>query len=154
MTVRRYFDLVRAYTATTGAGPVVVGPAVPGFMDFTTGGIHDGDAVSYGLYDPAANGSEVGQGTYSLATKTLSRDTVFASTNSGAAINLSGSAQVFVTLVAEDVTIDMAYALDFDGGNKVSWGRITDPNRRRISRGRISQPINGRFKLGRLGPQP
>ena len=45
---------------------------------------------------------EAGRGRYTAAGTTLSRDLIYESTNSGSAISLSGSAQVFVTGLAED----------------------------------------------------
>ena len=95
------YNLVRAYTATKGALDVVVGLAVPGYLDFTA--VPNAAVVSYGLHEGSQ--SEVGHGTWTSATKTLSRDTVLASTNSGAKIPLQGQAQVYITALAEDVQV-------------------------------------------------
>ena len=93
-------NLARMTTATTGTGTVTLGAAVSGFLSFAGAGIPDGAQVSYGIND-GSNG-EAGRGRYTAAGTTLSRDTIYESTNGGAAISLSGSAQVFVTGLAED----------------------------------------------------
>jgi len=93
-------NLARMTTVTTGTGTITLGVAVSGFLSFAGAGIPDGAQVSYGIND-GSNG-EAGRGRYTAAGTTLSRDIVYESTNSGAAINLSGSAQVFVTGLAED----------------------------------------------------
>jgi hypothetical protein len=93
-------NLARMTTATTGIGTMTLGTAVAGFLSFGAAGIADGATVSYGIKDTGA--SEAGRGKYAASGTTLSRDTIFASTNGGSAINLSGAAEVFVTALAED----------------------------------------------------
>ena len=67
----------------------------------------DGDTVSYGIND--GNNSEVGTGVYTTSGTTLTRN-VTRSTNGHAAINLSGTAQVFITPRAEDILLAAAKA--------------------------------------------
>jgi hypothetical protein len=93
-------NLVRMTTATTGTGTITLGAAVSGFLSFAAAGIPDGAQVSYGINDGTSG--EAGRGRYSASATTLSRDIIYESTNSGAAISLSGSAQVFITALAED----------------------------------------------------
>jgi hypothetical protein len=93
-------DLARMTTATTGTGTMTLGVAVASFLSFDGAGIPDGATVSYGIKD--TNNSEAGRGQYTKSGTTLSRDTIFESTNGGSAINLSGAAEVFVTALAED----------------------------------------------------
>ncbi len=93
-------NLARMTTATTGTGTMTLGAAVSGFLSFAGAGIPDGAQVSYGIND-GSNG-EAGRGRYTASGTTLSRDIIYELTNGGAAINLSGSAQVFVTALAED----------------------------------------------------
>jgi hypothetical protein len=92
-------NLARMTTATTGTGTITLGAAVPGYLTFADAGIVNGDVVSYGIAD--GNNSEVGTGTYTAAGTTLTR-TVTNSTNAGAAIALSGTAQVFICIRNED----------------------------------------------------
>ncbi len=93
------YNLARVVTATTGTGTVTLGSAVSGFLSFADAGVQNGDVVSYAIKDGTS--SEIGTGTYSSTGPTLTR-TVINSTNSGNAINLSGSAEVFITPNAAD----------------------------------------------------
>ena len=92
-------DLARMTTATTGAGTITLGSAVSGFLSFAAAGVNDGDTVRYAIDD--GSNREAGSGVYTAAGTTLSRN-VSASTNSNSAINLSGSAQVFIAASARD----------------------------------------------------
>lgn len=87
-------------TATTGTGTITLGSAVAGFLSFADAGVANGSTVTYGIRDGTS--SEIGRGVYTSSGTTLTR-TVLKSTNSGSAINLSGTAQVFITPSAEDV---------------------------------------------------
>lgn len=103
-------DLAKVNTATTGTGTITLGAAVPGFLTFALAGVADGETVSYGIFDPSAIASEAGHGVYTAAGPTLTRSPL-ASTNGGAAINLSGSAIVVLTALAEDITPRTVWAL-------------------------------------------
>ncbi len=89
-------------TTTTGTGTVTLGTAEAGYMSFADAGVVDGDVVQYVIED-ANDGWEIGTGTYTASGTTLSR-TVSQSSNSDAAINLSGDAVVFVAAIQADVT--------------------------------------------------
>lgn len=95
----RVFNLARMNTATTGTGAITLGSAVAGFLSFSAAGVTDGMTLSYGIKDGSS--SEVGRGAYSSSGTQLTRS-VLRSTNSNNPINLSGSAEVFITAVAED----------------------------------------------------
>jgi hypothetical protein len=92
-------NLARMTTATTGTGAITLGSAVAGYLSFATAGVADGETVTYAVNDGAA--SEIGRGVYTASGTTLTRMPL-KSTNGDAAINLSGSAQVFITAAAED----------------------------------------------------
>jgi hypothetical protein len=96
----KLYNLARMTTATTGTGTITLGAAVSGYLSFSQSGVADGTTVSYGINDGA--NSEVGTGVYTASGTTLTR-TITKSTNSNAAINLSGTAQVFITPRAEDI---------------------------------------------------
>src|ERR1700675_3294978 len=96
----KLYNLARMTTATTGTGTITLGAAVSGYLSFSQSGVADGTTVSYGINDGA--NSEVGTGVYAASGTTLTR-TVTKSTNSNAAISLSGTAQVFITPRAEDL---------------------------------------------------
>ena len=92
----------RAYvsTSTTGTGTITLGSAVSGYQTFANAGVSDGDVVGYTIEDGA--NFEIGTGTYTASGTTLSR-TPSESSSGGSAINLSGSARVFITAVAADI---------------------------------------------------
>lgn len=96
----KLFNLARMTTATTGTGTITLGTAASGYLTFALAGVADGDIVSYGIEDGSS--SETGIGTYTSSGTTLSR-TVVKSTNSDAAISLSGTAEVFITPLAADL---------------------------------------------------
>jgi len=91
-------NLVRMTTATTGTGTITLGSAVTGFKAFPSS--LDGKTVTYAIKDGA--NSEIGRGVYTHSGTTLTRS-VLASTNADAALNLSGTAEVFITPAAEDI---------------------------------------------------
>lgn len=97
----KLYNLARMTTATTGTGTITLGSAVSGYLSFASAGVSSGDVVSYAVND--GSNSEIGYGTYTTAGTTLTR-TVVKSTNSNTAINLSGTAQVFITPRAEDLS--------------------------------------------------
>lgn len=104
------YDHVGMSTVTTGTGTLTLGSALGAvninavtYQSFAQAGVPNGAIVSYLILDSNGNW-EVGQGIYTSLGTTLSR-TVVASSNSNNPISLSGSAQVFITILAEDVNI-------------------------------------------------
>ena len=90
-------DRIKVTTTTTGTGTLTLGLAVTGFQDFTN--IGNGNQTYYTI----TNGTdwETGIGTYTSSGTTLSRDTVLASSNSGALVNwAAGTKTVFVPFPA------------------------------------------------------
>jgi len=72
--------------------------SVTGFQSFTAG-VGNGNTTYYAAYDASGNW-EVGLGTYSTTGPTLTRTTIYASSNSGSAVTFSGTVNVFVTYAA------------------------------------------------------
>ena len=101
------YNLAKETTSGTGqVGTITLTGAVTGYNTFAGAGVQNGDVVSYGIWDTSA--SEVGRGVYASAGTTLTRGTVISSTSgAGTAINLSGSAEVFITALAEDINKDI-----------------------------------------------
>ncbi len=92
----------RAYvsTGTTGTGAITLGSPVSGYQSFADAGVSNGNSVRYTIED--GTNWEIGAGTYTASGTTLSRSPIDSS-SSGSAINLSGSARVFITAAAEDI---------------------------------------------------
>jgi len=128
-------DRVQEETTTTGTGAVTLTGAVSGYQSFNAG-VGTGNTTYYTIQDMTNNAWEVGIGTYTHSTTSLSRDTVLASSNSGSLVNFgAGTKQVFVTYPAKrsamttgihenKATIDTNYTISTDA-NAMSAGPIT-----------------------------
>jgi len=95
-----YADRVQETTTTTGTGTVTLAGAVSGYRTFTSA-IATGDRVAYCI----ALGTEweVGDGVLAT-TSTLTRENVYASSNSNALVNFSaGSKLAFLTVPAQNI---------------------------------------------------
>lgn len=98
-------------TATTGTGTITLGSPSSGYQSFADAGVINSDVVRYVIEDGTA--WEIGEGIYTATGTTLTR-TVSESSNADTAINLSGSAVVFVSAVASD------FSANIDGGSASS----------------------------------
>lgn len=94
-------NLARMYTETTGTGTLTLTTAVPGFNTFADAGVASGSTITYAIYNGPHR--EIGQGVYTASGLTLTRGTVYSSTNGGAKISLTGRSEVFITPAAEDL---------------------------------------------------
>src|SRR4026207_716493 len=96
-----FADRVKETTTTTGTGTVNLDGTDSGFDNFVTG-IGNGNTCYYAIVHHTLDEWEVGEGTVTDGTPdTLSRDTVLASSNAGAAVSFSaGTKDVFVTIPA------------------------------------------------------
>jgi hypothetical protein len=86
-------------TATTGTGTMTLGAAVSGHRTMATAGALDGCEFTYTIVDGTA--WETGIGVYTASGTTLSRSLLASST--GSLLSLTGSAQVFISSLAEDL---------------------------------------------------
>jgi len=92
------YDRVKETTTTTGTGTLTLAGAASGFRDFSVVG--NGNTCFYTIV--GGTEWEVGIGTYTASGTTLARTTILASSNAGAAVNLSaGTKDVFLTLPAD-----------------------------------------------------
>ena len=136
-------DRVQETTTTTSTGTLTLGGAVLGFQTFAI--IGDGNATYYAIVDPTTGEWEVGVGTYTASGTTLSRTTVFESSNSGSLVAFAaGTKNVFCTYPAEravylDTAGSAVTALDI-GTLGASTANITTAN---ITSGTITTtPVN------------
>lgn len=96
-------------TANTTVSFTLTG-AVAGFQTFAV--IGDTNTTYYSATDTSGNW-EVGLGTYSTTGPTLTRTTIYASSNSGSAVTFSGTVSVFVTYPS-------GKSVNLDGSGNVS----------------------------------
>lgn len=93
-------DRVKETSTTSGTGALTLLGAVSNFQSFSV--IGDGNTTFYAIVDSSAAAWEVGIGTYTSATTSLSRDTVLESSNAGSLVDFSANVKtVFVTYPAE-----------------------------------------------------
>lgn len=100
----KVYNLARVSSTTAGIGPVTLGPAISGFLTFALAGLVSGDRIEYSIND--GTNSEKGAGT--VTGLVLSRDFIYASTNGGSAIALSGlssSCNVFCDPSAQNLWV-------------------------------------------------
>ncbi|NDD52996.1 hypothetical protein EBZ39_03810 [bacterium] len=89
-------DRVLETTTTAGSGTITLAGAKPGYQSFGTA-IGNGNTTYYTIALQSGTEWEVGLGTYTSSGNTLSRDTVLASSASGAKVTFSaGTKDVFV----------------------------------------------------------
>jgi hypothetical protein len=121
-------DRVKETTTTTGTGTLTLAGAVTGFQAFSV--IGNANTTYYTISSSGSSEWEVGIGTYTLAGTLLARTTILASSNAGAAVNLSaGSKDVYVVYPAgKSVNLDAgtdAYAPQFVASNGLLVNNLT-----------------------------
>ena len=104
-------DRVKETTATAGTGAITLGGTSTGYQASSV--IGNGNTTYYTIYDSTTGAWEVGTGTYTSSSNTLSRDSVFASSNNGNLVDFAANTKdVFVAYPAEEaVTLDSAQTL-------------------------------------------
>ncbi len=115
-------DRVKELTTTSGTGTLTLsGTAEAGFQAFSVLG--NGTKTYYTISDVNGTDFEVGEGVYNA--NTLSRDTIFESSNSGNAISLSATGStVFVTYPAEKSSYrDIGVNRDYTASGSITAGK-------------------------------
>ena len=116
-------DRVKQYTNTTGTDPYTFSGSVDGFQDFSDVS-SDGDTLYYSVSDDI--NWEVGLGTYASAGGTLTRTTIFSSSNANSAVNWGvGTKTIFVTYPADKAVIQDASG-NVDVPNNLTVGGTVD----------------------------
>jgi hypothetical protein len=114
-------DRVLETTTTTGSGTISLAGASVGYQGFSTG-VGNGNQTYYTIALEGGSEWEVGIGTYTSVSDLLSRDTVLASSASGAKVTFpAGVKQVFVTYPA-----GKSVFFTQSGTISASSGRITN----------------------------
>lgn len=129
-------DRVKESSSSSGTGSITLGGAFPGYQTFNAA-IATGSTVYYTIHNLTAGSDtqwEVGVGTFT-SPATLSRDTVFSSSNSGSKVNFTagaGGLEVFITQPAgEAVYINDATGrveAFGNGANTIAFTNINTTN--------------------------
>ena len=115
-------DRVQETTNTTGTGAYTLGGAVPGFQTFASE-VSNADTVYYSITDNV--NFEVGLGTYVSSGGTITRTTVFTSSNSNNAVDWGiGTKNIFLTYPADKAVIEDASNNVTIGNNLVVGGTV------------------------------
>jgi|SRR5579859_2509612 len=96
-------DRVQETSTTTGTGTLTLGGAVTGYRAFSSV-CSNADTVEYAIFLPSDGSWEIGKGTYNSGT--LSRDTVYSSSNSGSLVNFAaGTKYVWLNMGANQLSL-------------------------------------------------
>jgi len=122
--------------------------SVTGFQSFTSG-IGNGNTTYYAATDASGNW-EVGLGTYSTTGPTLTRTTIYASSNSGSAVTFSGTVNVwcdypagkalYTDLLGTNVLTALGTAVGSAGAIVVNGGVLGTPTSGNFSSGTFTWP--------------
>ena len=115
-------DRVQETTNSSGTGAYTLGGAVAGFQTFASV-VSNADTVYYSITDNV--NFEVGLGTYASSGGTITRTTVFTSSNSNNAVNWGvGTKNIFLTYPADKAVIEDASNNVTIGNNLVVGGTV------------------------------
>ena len=132
-------DRVKETTVTTGTGAIALDGATGAYQTFST--IGNGNTTYYAIAGQTTSEWEVGIGTYTSSTDTLSRDTILSSSNSNNIVTFSaGTKDVFITYPSEKAIYEEA-----NGDTLINAGPITV-----LGPGVVSNPTAYADTLGRF----
>ena len=101
-----FLDRVVFAASSGSSGAFVESAAVVGYQTMESAGAVDGKIYRWAAQSADLTQWEVGRGTWTAGTKTLTRDVVlFNSTGSTSAISFSAAPQVMITLAEEDYAL-------------------------------------------------
>lgn len=119
------YDRVCMTVSVGGTGVLTLGSAVSRFRTFAAAGAANSAVVAYVIED--GTNWEYGDGTYSTTGPTLTRTTIVASSNSGAAIDVSLAAVVYSSAKIDDLcavgaqTLTVAQAAQVRTNQDTAW---------------------------------
>lgn len=114
-------DRVRETTNTTGTSSFALAGSVAGFRTFSSV-MANSDTTYYAAVTTSGSAWEVGIGTYTTSTNTLTRSTILSSSNGGSIVSFgTGAKYVFITQPTERAVYSV-------GSNIVSNNGATVPN--------------------------
>lgn len=112
-------DRVKETTAVTGTGTATLLGAANGFQSFAA--IGNGNITYYAIVNSEDGTWEVGKGTYSTTGPTLTRDTIYESSNAGSPVSFAaGIKDIFCTYPAEKAIYE-----EPSGNTLIDGGPIT-----------------------------
>ena len=114
-------DRVKETSVTNGTGAITLNGTYGGFQSFLSA-IGDGNTTYYAIENDAL--WEVGIGTYTQSSNTLSRDTILKSSNDNDAISLVGVSRVFCTYPS-DKAVYLDANNDITFSNTANFDKIT-----------------------------
>lgn len=122
----KFFNRVKVAITSTGTGSVTCGTALAGFQSLADASVANADVVRYTIID--GNSYESGTGTVTLSgsTYSISRGPSVSSESNNSAIDVTASAHLFLTMLAQDVKQvlsdldDVSTATPADGYN-LAW---------------------------------
>lgn len=138
-------DRVRESTTTIGTGAVTLAGPYATFQSFLSA-IGNGNSTYYSLVNAIAGEWEVGIGTYTSSTNTLSRDTVLSSSNANALVDFSvGTKDVFVTQPAERSLLVQSGGTSLFAGNAAftNGGAVYADSTTTLTSGTLPVPSGG-----------
>lgn len=110
-----YKDRVKDQTNSTGTGSLTIDGVAPAGYRTIASAHTTGATIRYSIVNADGTQWEVGEGVWTSATNTLTRDTIYASSNAGLAVNLAAGAKaLFTGPVAADLG-DYSRDLNFVG---------------------------------------
>lgn len=100
-------------TTTTGTGTLtLLGAAPTGFRAFSAAGHTSGCTVRYSIVSADRSEWEVGEGVWTSSGNTLTRDTVYASSNANALVNFSAGTKDVTEVMAARTAESVSHAID------------------------------------------
>ncbi len=162
-SIEKLLDRAKVSTTTTGTGTMDLGSAADGYQDFS--GLTSGKSVYYTITS-ASDSWEVGVGVYTSGSpSTLTRATILSSSNSGSAITLSGTSDVWIDLPAAEavygigsggkmalttsqtISTGALYQVEFDSSGSPGFAAVGDAVSLDLTNNRLQLNAKGLYQV-------